>query len=151
MTLENFPYVMRNRYSVTISPPYRKGRPKVWYDYDVYAIHQHFNRFSRYYMFVPEFDDNSRLHYHGVVYVHDAIKHHKTKHILDNTIGFSKFILLKTYHDHLRWLLYCNKNETPFERIIYKRLPRGGGRQDAPQLDYGIVAAFKRAEEREDP
>lgn len=142
MTFENFRYVNRNLYAVTVSPPFRKGRPKVWYEYDSYGLHQHFNKFSKHYMFVPEFDNNSRIHYHGVVRIDDSIKHHKTKYILDKSIGYSKFDPLKTLHDHIRWLIYCNKNQAPFDRIIYKRLHRGGMRQAAPSLDYGIVKAL---------
>ncbi len=122
-TLEN-----KMAYSMTISPPYRFNRPTYLYNEDIPKIKRWLNKFSRHYVIYSEFDDESRLHYHLSVWIHDLIKYHKTKYLLNNKLGFIKTKLLKTRLDLLRWHIYCIKQQhlmqKHFPRVEYRRIVR---------------------------
>jgi len=126
--------VSTNLYSVTISPRYKTIEPVMLHEDYRIDIQKLFNRFSDRYQLIPEFDENVRLHYHGIVYVKDIIKMFRSKNKLDKTVGFVKYKKLNTFEDQLKWLMYCNKNYYkikdyfdkiifhPRKRINYKRL-----------------------------
>lgn len=117
---------MATKYFITISPQYRALAPVMLYEQDIYDIRRLLNPCSKYYILYPEFDVNSRLHYHGIIRLDDPIKWHKTKHIMDKTIGFTNIKPIKDHKGHLTVLTYSMKNwantkqllQTP---IMYKR------------------------------
>lgn len=131
------------KYMVTISPPYRPVKPFTLYCDDTHDIRRYLNKFSHHYCLYPEFDDKSRLHYHGIAWIHDPIKLHKTKHLIDKSIGYSTFRLCKDFIEELRSLTYSMKNwpsnNTYFiQPIMYKRLKRKTISLPASDLDVGI-------------
>ncbi len=115
-------------YSITISPPASIIDPLILYDNHIKIIRRWLNSFSEYYEIVPEFDDNIRLHYHGVVNIKDEVKFYKTKYRIQRQIGFIKIKRLVLFIDHLRWSIYIHKNYykivNDFSRIIYKKKKR---------------------------
>lgn len=116
-------------FAITISPPYRFSDPHALYFNDLLKIRRWVNRFSDHYAIWPEFTENARLHYHGVIKLRDPIKFYKTKYKFDKLLGFVKIDKLKTFKDHLRWLFYCQKDyhlirDNIFKRIDYLRISR---------------------------
>lgn len=116
-------------YSITISPRYRASTPIFLFNSDEPMIRRYLNKFSRYYIIYPEFDDKVRLHYHGILRVHDMLKYRCIKHTMDRMIGFTCIKKINTFNDKLKWLIYCQKqwasNIHLFEKpIIYRRLKR---------------------------
>lgn len=106
-------------FGITISPPPRPQlSPKFAYGDDKYRLERWLNSFSGHWILYPEFSRDSRLHYHGVVRVDDKIKLHKTKFRICRQIGFVKLDYLKTKVDHLRWLIYCQKEYVDTSRIL---------------------------------
>lgn len=77
--------------AITISPPLRKGNPRTIYRSDIV---EHF----KYLLYVgdfeiyPEFDQNGRLHYHGVVYIKDNVKWLKQALPALHQFGFTKVV-----------------------------------------------------------
>lgn len=131
------------RYSVTISPPYRREDPKQLYEDDKIFIRRHLNKFSKDYCLYPEFSDKgSRLHYHGIVNVHDTVKMHRSKYRLDRHLGFSVFKRLNTFQQHLRALIYAMKewaaNCAVFLRPLMYRKLRRRKPVEVPGLDTNI-------------
>lgn len=114
-------------FAITISPRYRSVKPETIYEEDKYALRRLLNRCSTHYMLYPEFDHSSRLHYHGVVQIADKIKFHRIKYLFDG-IGWTKLDPIKSHRDHLRWLIYCQKEyavtQQLLEPIMYKSLRR---------------------------
>ncbi len=115
-------------WSITISPPYRHFSPEHLYAEDIPVIRRWFRKFSKHYILFSEFDDESRLHYHGTIYINDMIKFHKTRYHMSTKVGFIKIKLLKSPLDLLRWTFYIRKDyhfmykDFPF--IIYsKKIP----------------------------
>ncbi len=130
-TLEN-----RMAYSMTISPPYRLSSPIFLYNEDIPKIKRWLRKFSRHYVIYSEFDNESRLHYHLSVWIHDITKYHKTKYLLAGKLGYIKTKLLKTSFDLLRWHLYCIKDQPEmkksFPRVEYRKVIR---RSTAPRAN----------------
>lgn len=115
-------------YAITISPKYVDVDPKVLHSVYAQRIIKILNKVSRHYCLYPEFDDNSRLHYHGVVKIHDIIKWHHMKWRMDQ-VGFTKVSIFNTFKDHLTYLIYCQKqwaqNAPTFKYpIMYRRARR---------------------------
>lgn len=109
-------------YGITISPRYRTLNPQTLYDQDSHAIRRQLNKCSHHYILYPEFDTSSRLHYHGIIRMDDLRKYHHIKYCLD-AIGWTKCDKIKTHMDHLRWIIYCQKNGPQLmDPIIYKHL-----------------------------
>lgn len=134
-------YRAKKMYFVTITPPYRLNKPEFIYNEDKYMIRRYFNRFSHHFCFYPEFSESCRLHYHGIVEVHDMRKFYNTKYLIDKSIGFSRFDRLKTFKDHLRTVLYCRKDygliKDQYDPIIFHNLKRVKCKQH-DNLDSGI-------------
>lgn len=134
------------RYGLTISPPYRNDRPKKLYKGDVYLLQKWLNKFSKMYSIYPEFDNNSRLHYHITLDICDLTKYHHTKYIVDKTIGYVKLNTLKTNLDLIGWQCYCQKdywlNREHLTRTTYKRLRRIYEPLDIQSIDIGIMQYF---------
>lgn len=111
----------------TISPPYRLCDPEALHKKYTIDIARELNKFSRHYCLYPEFDDNQRLHYHGIVRVHDKIKMYKIKHKLD-MIGWTKIVKPDDFINKLRYLIYCQKQYAEIQEhyppIIYMRQRR---------------------------
>ena len=93
--------------AITISPPARQGRclrfrlQDYWDSIDVVL-----RRMCKSYILYPEFDDNGRLHFHGMVGDFDKCKYFCWKYKLDR-IGFT---CVKPITNSLVWMLYCQKN-----------------------------------------
>lgn len=116
---------MSKFFALTVSPRYRSIKPETLYEQDKYSLRRLLNRMSTHYILYPEFDKNSRLHYHGVVECHDLIKFHRIKYLFDN-IGWTKLDPLKTFMDRLRFIIYCQKEfavtHQLLDPIMYKSL-----------------------------
>ncbi len=106
-------------YSITISPHYRFNDPTYLYNEDIRIIIRWFRKFSKHWILFTEFDEASRIHYHGTIYIHDMIKFHKTRWYLNQKLGFVKIKLLKTVIDLLRWNMYIRKEYY----MMYKSYP----------------------------
>jgi len=120
------PYILDNRtiekmalYFVTISPRYRPSNPLALYNDDISDIRRYFNRMSRHYILYPEWDAYSRLHYHGIITIHDTMKLHKQKYLLDRVLGYTMFKPIKTFDDHLKTLYYSMK-DWPKNSVYFK-------------------------------
>ncbi len=133
----NSPLENRQHYSVTISPPYRLFDPVYLYNEDIPVIVRWLNKFSKHYVIYTELDSSSRIHYHLSVWIHDMMKYHRTKHIMDRKVGFVKTKRLFTKYDLLRWHLYCNKdyylNKKRYPRVRYVRRNRAALPPCSPQ------------------
>lgn len=119
---------MISEYAITISPKYQTIDPIYLYKDQTRRIIRILNKVSSHYCLYPEFDNNSRLHYHGIIDIKDLIKWHHIKHEVDQ-IGYTKLEEFKSFDRKLIWLIYCQKNwvETRTlmpEPIIYKRYRR---------------------------
>ncbi len=97
-------------WSITVSSPYRHFRPKYLYQEDIPIIRRWFRSFSKHYILFTEFDDSSRIHYHGTIYIHDMIKFHKTRYAFTSRVGFVKIKQLRTPMDLLKWNFYIRKD-----------------------------------------
>ncbi len=106
-------------YSITISPPLRPFAPLYLYNEDIPIIRRWFKKFSKHFILFAEFDESSRLHYHGTIYIHDLIKFHKTRYHFTYRVGFVKTKLLRTSNDLLKWTFYIRKDY----HIMYKEFP----------------------------
>jgi len=109
-------------FAVTISPQPFTGNTYYKYVNDLIYLKQIFKRSSMHYVFWPEFDKSDRLHYHGVVRVDNKHEWYKSTKRKLRIIGFTKIDLLKSFKDHLRWILYCKKdwgiNGPHFRRVV---------------------------------
>lgn len=107
--------------AVTISPRNRvdKYNTLKWiFQNDASDICLLLRKCSKNFTIYPEFDVNSRLHYHGIVYVHDNIKWHKhTKPGLDK-IGYTLIKEIKDYKNKDKWLTYCTKEWEDTQQIL---------------------------------
>lgn len=138
-------------FSITISPPPRPEGIKYLYDTDIYLIRKYLNKFSRHYIIFPEIAlATSRLHYHGVIDIHDPIKFHAIRHILTRTLGYIKVDPLKDHTNKLTWIIYCMKEWASTrallkEPIIYQSLKRSKKPTvvNTNYLDEGITKYFK--------
>lgn len=137
-------------YAITISPPIYRGRQEYIYEEHSVLIRRHLNKFSSYYLLYPEFSQDARLHYHGVIRIKDFIKYGKTKHMLDRQVGYTNIKHLLSHIDHLRWLMYCKKEYTieMFKPIIYKSLKKKKKYNiDTTELDHGLYKYGFKAED----
>lgn len=117
----------KNFYALTVSPPFRRGDPSFHYNDDKPFLMRLLNKCSSHYLLYPEFDVKSRLHYHGVIRIHDLFKWHKQiKPTIDAKLGFCQIQPLKTPTDQIRYVIYSKKHyhEDHFKPIIYKSLKR---------------------------
>jgi len=97
-------------YSLTISPAPRLGDYKKLYLQDSFLIKKILHKSCNATIY-PEIDDNYRLHYHGVIRVKNSyIFNRRSYYLLQAQMGFCKLKLIKTYYDHLRWILYMSKD-----------------------------------------
>lgn len=123
-------------YALTISPPARHYAKSIdLYNNDMEHIRRFLNKFSSYYCLYPEFDNKFRLHYHGLVYVKDKIKLAHTKYLFDKGFGYTKFDIIKSFNDKLKWLLYSTKQWAENSHyfiapIMYKNMRRKKVQQD---------------------
>lgn len=114
--------VLRDFWALTISPPMRTGKPTYHYVSDRNIMTHYLNTYSDHYIMYPEFTNDGRLHYHGIVYIKDKYKFYHTKHYMEH-IGFSMWKPLKTHKDHMTWLIYCLKERyfCRLKPIIYDK------------------------------
>lgn len=134
-------------YSITISPPIYRGDQTYIYNQHVYEIRKLLNKFSNYYMLVPEFSLDARLHYHGVILIKDFIKYGKLKHKLDREIGWTKIEKILSFKSHLRWLQYCKKDyrDNMFEIIKYKSLKKSNKKDYSRIQSYNLDSGLRLA------
>lgn len=98
-------------FGITISPPHRRGKPKDLLSVDTICMRQLLNRVSKDYTLYPEFDYQSRLHYHGMISFKDMLKWHKSvKHRMTQEIGFVKLERFKNTKEKTRWENYMMKD-----------------------------------------
>lgn len=142
-------YRTNHFYAITISPPKYNGNPTYAYNDQLYYIRRWMNKFSNHWLLYPEFDLNSRLHWHGVVQIHDKTKFHKTRHQFQKMVGFVKVDVLVTAMDHIRFLQYCKKEygQCYLEVVWYQKLKRNRTKYcDMPELDEGILKWCKASD-----
>jgi len=97
--------------ALTISPPQRSMTAKYLFRDDSILIQRLLNLVSQHYIVVPEFDDTSRLHYHGVLRMDDWVKWHKSVcKRLGKELGFIKIKPINNNKDHIGWLCYVYKH-----------------------------------------
>lgn len=136
MNFRNFKdsfYMYHKMYEITISPPHKPNvKPQFLFDDWKPELVKWLNSFSNHWILYPEFDSTGRLHFHGVFFMIDKIKFAKTRPIISRRIGFIKVGILKTFQNHLRYLIYCQKEYADTQRLVpvvlYNRPHRRGGR-----------------------
>lgn len=117
-------------YCITISPTYKFIDVRNLHRIYTNIIIKYCNKFSKKYALYPEFDSNSRLHYHGLIYVHDIIKMHKCKYkFMKAMTAFIKYDKIKNYTHQLRCLIYSMKdwpvNREEFNHpVMYTKIRR---------------------------
>lgn len=112
---------MNRTFAITISPRNRvdKYNTLKWiFQNDASEICLLLRKCSKNFTIYPEFDVNSRLHYHGIAFVHDNIKWHKyVKPGLDK-IGYTLVKEIKDYKNKSKWLEYCTKEWEDTKQIL---------------------------------
>lgn len=117
-------------YAITISPPCNPPTVSClkWLDIKEYDIRRLLNKFSRHYILYPEFSDTGRLHWHGLIIVHDKLALNLTRHLINKQLGWLALKPIRTFKDKLGWLMYCQKEYADicraFKPIIYMNLKR---------------------------
>lgn len=126
--LENFRPIVKildmssNVCSITISPKYELSDPKFLFESYKESITKILNGFSKYYILYPEFGMKNlaqpRLHFHGIIKIHDMVKFYKTIHTLHKLVGFTKIDKIKDHNNHMKWLMYCQKEYAATHHIL---------------------------------
>lgn len=93
---------------ITISPPTNlmSLRYRLQHFHD--ELDPILRRMSTSYILYPEFDSHGRLHFHGFLHGFDNIKYIATNYKL-NRIGWTKIDTIKSFKDHIRMVMYCQK------------------------------------------
>lgn len=95
--------------AITLSPPAFTGDFVERYHTEFLPeLVRFLRRCSKRYMVYPEFTDMGRLHFHGLFYIHDKTAMLKGLPRLQK-LGFIKLDKIKTFGDHLRWVIYMSK------------------------------------------
>lgn len=77
---------------------------------DRYFLKRELRKCCKYFCLYPELDKTGRLHYHGVIKIHDSVKWFKQiMPKLKYELGFIMIKELKSFKDNLKWLVYCQK------------------------------------------
>lgn len=106
--------------ALTISPPSCLLNAIYLHSELIYYIKRYLNKVSTHWIVYPEFDKNSRLHYHGVLRLDDPIKWHRSvRTLLEKTIGFICIKPLLKPIDHIAWITYCRK-EWPLTKKVLR-------------------------------
>lgn len=115
-----------HKYFITVSPPYDKSNStnSALHKYYTQRIQLHFNKFSKHYMFYPEYSENSRLHYHGIVKIDDLCKFHHIRKQMTKELGIIDIQLIKSFEEHLRSLTYSMKNWAAMQYIMTPIMPK---------------------------
>lgn len=112
----------------TLSPPMIVGDYCEHYHTTILPeLVRFFRRCSKRYIVYPEFSDTCRLHFHGLLYVHDKTAMIKGLPRLQR-LGYIKMDKIKTYKDHLNWIVYISKERAHLDALkitepIYPRKP----------------------------
>lgn len=114
-------------YFITISPTDRPGRMAQLFKWDSNTICLALRKSSPHYVFYPELDkDTLRLHYHGIAKINKfgPFKNYSLPKL--ESLGYVKVKRIKSFIDHLRILVYCQKdfcmiNDT-LPRLVYRKL-----------------------------
>lgn len=108
--------------ALTISPPTSYLTPSFNYNDEITYLVKTIKRFSKHYIIYPELDDSARLHYHAIMQITDNIKYYKSgmtslrklpRQVTNYNTVKQAFICvkpIKTFIDHLKWLMYIRKN-----------------------------------------
>ncbi len=114
-------YLNNNWYAVTISPrPYIGNQVFKYRDDSKYIKKNVCKNMSKHYIFYPEFDKADRLHYHGIIRIDDKCKWYKQRRRRMQTLGFMNLSKIKSFTEHLRYLLYCKKDWHINQRVFKK-------------------------------
>lgn len=113
-------------YFITISPKYRLQDPLLLFHDDIRFLRPQFNKFSNHYIIYPEFSDQSRLHYHGIIYINNTLKYNKSKWRIDVHLGFMYCRYINDHKENIKSILYSSKqwgiNKSYFkEPFIYQK------------------------------
>ncbi len=138
-------------YAITVSPKQRIESPIELYRQDEEYIMKLLNKFSRRYALYPEFDDKQRLHYHGLVLVHDRIKLNHTKYLFDK-LGWTLFDRIRSNKQKVACAVYATKdwaeNRGKFLRPIQyrrmRRLRKQVRRKRNKDLENGILQYLRK-------
>lgn len=80
------------------------------------SIDESLRKICKSYILYPEFDEQGRLHYHGMINGYDEIKYFHLKWKLDR-VGYT---LVKPIKQPLIWVLYCQKSWRRTSRVFEK-------------------------------
>lgn len=126
-------------FGITISPPHRNGRPAQLYKDDVTILHTYLNKVSHNYTLYPEFDYQSRLHYHGIIQFTDMYKWHKSiKYKLSKEFGYTKLEKFKTSKNRSQWDKYMTKDyvkDKTFPPIQYVAIRQRKAKQERSDIN----------------
>ncbi len=103
-------YSNKNYFAITISPPPYGGNSYFKYIGDQKYFQKILQKCSKHYLFIPEFDNVDRLHYHGIIRVDNKYTWYRASKRKFNNVGFVNIKLIKNFKEHLRWLLYIKKD-----------------------------------------
>lgn len=113
---------MDYNYAITISPPKRTHIQSntISYSSDKMVIELALRR--QMFSLWPELsDEDERLHYHGTVRIKNYLDwDRRARHILKR-LGYIKVKRLRSFRDHLKWILYCTKDRCIYPRLIPRR------------------------------
>ncbi len=122
---------MPDFYAVTLSPPCRRFSD-IYQCREDFLILRYLQRYCDHYIIIPELSPTTRLHYHGIIGCSRSDMIKRVKPFLRRKFNFIKIEFLKTFKDHLRYLLYCKKDWylnrcifdnifTPYTRLKWRR------------------------------
>lgn len=98
-------------YALTISPP--ENKYSIDFNYNSYQriIVVELRKACKHFCIVPEFSETGRLHFHGIIRIDDEIKFYRRVNYILRNIGFVKLTKIKTFADHMRYMLYMYKEK----------------------------------------
>ncbi len=103
-------YKSKKYFAITISPPPYNGNEYFKEYEDRKSFKRYLKQCSKHYLFISEWDNNDRLHYHGIIRIDDKYKWYHSSKRKFKIIGFTKIKLIKNFTEHLRWLCYMKKD-----------------------------------------
>lgn len=108
--------------ALTLSPILRKGNPLQIFRLDCIDTLCALIKCCSDVVIYPEFAENGRLHYHGVLYVNDLVKWYKS--VLP-TLNHKGFVLIKSKNIDAKWSEYCSKNWEITKNVLNMTDPVG--------------------------
>jgi len=138
------PKLPSNQIAITISPPLRLvGKGHIYktksdlYKADKQHIQWCLTDCSKEYFIYPELDKNGRLHYHGIITLHNKVLWHRCSIEEIRALGF---IEVKTDID-AGWIKYCQKEWDHTKEVLQIESP----------IEYQPIRRKLRIQQKEQP